>query len=1770
MSSIAIIALSGRFPGGCDTPEALWASLVDGRDLIEEVPASRWNVQRFLRTEPAIGLDHLSRFGGFLRDIDLFDPVAFGISPREAHTMDPAQRILLEEVWRCWEGAGISPASFAGCPVGVFIGAFTQDYLQLQLGGRATTVSETHSATGAMQTLLSNRISYCFNFTGPSMTVDTACSSSLVAVHLAASSITRGECELAFAGGAQLQLTPYHTAIEGRGGFLSPDGRCRAFDAGANGYVRAEAAGMLMLAPLDRALEQGWPVHGVIHASQVNQNGKGIGVTLPNPQAQAGLIDSALAQAGLSPDAIGYVEAHGTGTRAGDRAEAQALSQSLGRGRTGNSLLIGSVKTNLGHAEAASGVVGMIKVLLALRHQTIPPHLHWQSSPPDVDLEGCGLRLPLLAQPWPREAPYACVNSFGFGGTNAHVILGPPPQREAPTTDGQVRAPHWTVLLSGASAAHLPLQAAAMRDFIDAMPADADVGQLAAATIHQRHHFRHRLALVAQDRASLSGLLQEYLGRPDSTEWAQGEARGPELGAVAWAFAGMGPQWADMGRELSRGFPVFCEAFEQCMTRFARIAGFSLADSLAQVDAGNKPGSSAVLPTALAQPLNLCFQIALSALLRTWGVRPCAVVGHSVGEIAAFHAAGALDLDTALTLVFHRSRLQARLAGQGGMISVSASEETWGPLLKKYGVCVAARNGARMVTLAGHDDALEALARDLAHQGCYCRKLAVEVPYHSELMAPLEKEFREAVQGLRFQKVTTPLYSTVTGTRLDDLALRDFSSYWWRNLREPVAFVDAIQQMAECGATVFQELSAQPVLQGYLRDILQGSPASVGSLRRGRDESAAAIESLARLYVHGVAVDWSALYAKPAHVVKQPGTVWHRSRYWSESPEMRAQRLDQADHPFLGYRRPGVGWTWDVDLEDSDEWHLADHRVQGQARLPAAFFVELVAAACKRIAPGSPVRLGEVRFHRGVAFASNTRVRLTTVADAASGTVRISDDSGRPLVDAQLLTAWAVHAQCTSPLDALAIAAPWSAQRFYEAVRVLGYDYGPGFRPLHSVEFDSKHCRARIDGKVIAGLDFAPEILDACLQSLLGFELSDGSGGSGGSPHGCRLPVSIGEVRLHRAPGADDFPLVIEGNSLQRDAQRSVNDLKLRSNTGEMLAELLSVVMKSPDTPSALTAGRVPAETLFRLDWRNIESAAAAQAADHYRPRRWLLWGSAAGHACSFARYLQSQGESVHLYDPSDPAESGWEAQKSEGDGSLLVVNLQALDWDTDEGADLERISKTVTHLQRQCGLAGTHARIWLVTRGAQNAQAPWPVQAALWGLVRTLGNVEYPGVFRGVADIPLEAGASWHQALFELFRSASRQNQFRLHEDVWQAPQLVACEPRADLPKPWLRGDASYLITGGFGALGRLTARFLIEAGARNLVLLGSQSPPPRADWSRPQPETWRDRIDWVLDLERKGARVLPLGFDIRSQHAWEGFEATVRHAGFPAIRGIVHAAGMTADRAFASATQDDLHSVLGPKISGLHRLLQANAGIDLDFLLLYSSISALLPSHGQALYAAANCYLDASASLLQQRGVPARSIAWGPWTIGMARGEKLARLFKAQGLVPIAPHEGYRILGNALSRHEEHLYCVAFDWPTFLETHRNQLWLLADQLPRLEDVVRNRASPRRGDRATASGAERRDAALHDLIQYAMEVMRLGESDLHAGSNLTQLGLDSLMAVEMQIKVANDWPGELGVIDLLGRGSLLDLADLLASRSAPAPTNFPIESQRDTDRIPA
>lgn len=874
MEQIAIIGIGCRFPGA-ESPDEFWRLLQDGTDAVTEVPQSRWDVDAFYDPQPGKPGKMNTRWGGFLPQVDEFDPHFFGIAPREAVYMDPQQRLLLEVAWESLEHAGQVPEQLARSQTGVFIGISSNDYQQVLKGGGSATDINAYLGTGNAFSIAANRLSYFFDFRGPSLAVDTACSSSLVAVHLACQSLRSGESDLALAGGVNLLLCPEVTLIFSQAHMMAPDGRCKTFDARANGYVRAEGCGVVVLKRLGDAVRDGDRIFSTIRGSAINQDGRSNGITAPNGPAQETVIRRALANAKANPSKIGYVELHGTGTSLGDPIEAEALGNVLAQGRNlDHRCAVGSVKTNIGHLEAAAGIAGLIKVALSLHHQQIPASLHFQKPNPYIPLEKLPLTVQTSLTPWPDTSKLAGLSSFGFGGTNAHVILEAAPQIAVPV---QGEKESYVLPLSAKSSEALKSLAQSYLDFFNGTGAEAvSLHDLCYTASVRRSHHEHRLSILMHNKKDFAAL--EALSKGETSPdlaIGQRKRRNPKL---VFVFPGQGPQWWAMGRELWHQEPIFRSALEQCEALLYPFVDWSLVKELLAEES-----QSRLNETEIAQPVLFALQIALVALWRTWGIEPSAVVGHSLGEVAAAHVAGVLSLADAMRVVYHRSRLMQQGTGFGKMAAVELSRSEAESLLIPYAerLAIAAINSPTSIVLSGETTALKEVLERLQQQNIFNKLLPVNYAFHSPQMEPFQDELVTALQDLNPQPAPIQVFSTVTGQIIQGKALD--AHHWGRNIREPVRFADAIAQLITEKHTLFLEISPHPILAGYISQCLRDAEQEgvvLPSLRRQTEERGTMLRSLGALYTRGYPVDWRKLYPQGGRCVTLPTYPWQRSRYW--------------------------------------------------------------------------------------------------------------------------------------------------------------------------------------------------------------------------------------------------------------------------------------------------------------------------------------------------------------------------------------------------------------------------------------------------------------------------------------------------------------------------------------------------------------------------------------------------------------------------------------------------------------------------------------------------------------------------------------------------------------------------------------------------------------------------------------------------------------------------------------------------------------------------
>lgn len=896
MEPIAIIGIGCRFPGAKD-PKAFWQLLRNGVDAITEIPTNRWDINELYDPNPDSPGKISSRCGGFLEQVDRFDPHFFGISPREAVSMDPQQRLLLEVVWEALEDAGQVRERLSGTQTGVFVGISTNDYSLIQ-PDYASQI-QGYDLTGNALNIAAGRLSYLFNFRGPCMAIDTACSSSLVAVHLACQSLWNGESTLALAGGVNVILSSAGniglTSLKA----LSPNGRCKAFDKQADGYVRSEGAGIVVLKPLSQAIADNDPIYALIRGSAINHDGRSKGLTVPYGPAQEALIRQALDKAGVAPAEISYVETHGTGTALGDPIEVIALGTVLATDRpSGSYCTVGSVKSNIGHLEAASGIAGLIKVTLSLKHQQLPPSLHFEEPNPYIPFDTLPLRVQQSLEPWLQGSSpaFAGISSFGFAGTNAHVVL-----EQASQLDGlsQPSSPashcFYLLPLSAHSPEAVKSLAQAYRKFLASKKLDAASLQdiCYTASVRRTHH-EYRIALMVHPENDELGMMADI---------ASGRKHRHRRPKIAFVFSGQGPQWWAMGRELLEQEPVFRAAIEQCDALISSHTHWSLLKEL-KADASQ----SRLHETEIAQPAIFALQVALAQLWRSWGIEPNAVVGHSLGEVAAAHIAGVLSLEDAVQLICDRSRLMQRATGNGKMAAVELSAAETERLLRGYEdrLAIAAINSLTSTVVSGEPVALESFLQTLQQEqpDVSCKVLPVNYAFHSPQMTPLAAELVQELRQLQPQPGTIPIFSTVTGQVSNGA---DFNAaYWGCNVEQPVRFATAIEELINAGQTIFLEISPHPVLSGYISQCLShlGKEGTVlSSLRRGQAERATLLRSLGTLYTLGFPVNWQQLYPPGCQVVSLPSYPWQRERYWfaHKCRGTASRNGDTIIHPLLGY-----------------------------------------------------------------------------------------------------------------------------------------------------------------------------------------------------------------------------------------------------------------------------------------------------------------------------------------------------------------------------------------------------------------------------------------------------------------------------------------------------------------------------------------------------------------------------------------------------------------------------------------------------------------------------------------------------------------------------------------------------------------------------------------------------------------------------------------------------------------------------------------------------
>ncbi len=1799
---IAVVGMACRFPGGSDSPAAYWDLLDSGRHGIVEVPSSRWDAEALYDPDPRTPGKIYARHGGFIQGpIDRFDASFFGISPHEAWPMDPAQRLLLEVAWECLEHAGIPPHSLRGSDTGVFIGLSSSDYALEQIRiGEARDITA-YSGLGTTNSFGSGRLSHFLGLEGPAISLDTACSSSMVTTLLAAESLWSGDCRLALVGGANVLLSPTSMLVLCKLSALSPSGRCRVFDAGADGYVRGEGFGVLALKRLDHAVEDGDRVLALIRGGAWGHDGRSSSLTVPRFEAQHALMLRALGRTGLLPRQIGYVEAHGTGTPVGDPVEAAAIGEVFGTNRDGvPPLLVGSGKTNIGHLEIASGVAAIIKVVLALQHRRIPAHLNLETPSPHVEWDRYALSVPLESTPWePIDGRrLAGINSFGLSGTNAHLIL-----EEAPPLPERADVGPSVHVLAVSGRSESSVRTLAARHRASLVAEGIDLRDFCHTANACRTHLDHRVAVVGRTAEDIADALETRAGAPIAN------SRSDHPPKLAFLCSGQGAQYAGMGRGLFESSPLFRSVIEQADSALRAHLEHPLVSVLYE-----ERHADLIHETEYTQPALFALEMGLASLWRSLGIEPTHIAGHSLGEYVAATLAGVFDFEDGLALVAHRGRLMRELAETGAMAAVFATEGRVAELIADDAedVALAAINGPENVVISGVRESVTAALERLRAAGIGVRELDVSHAFHSRLMDPMLDAFEAVVRGMDLGRPTIPLISNVTGLPMEDATATD-PDYWRRHVRMPVRFADSVVALRAAGVEHFLEVGPHQTLIGMAAlSAPDRSSVWIPSLRKGRDDETQFGEAVASLFESGVEIDWSEFdRGRDPRRITIPTYPFEGKRHWypagrregaAESARLPVRDVDAVNHPVLGtrLRSPAISGVVYQGLVTADEpRYLGGYRIGRVIHAPLAVLLEAVLSGVEHGLRWPAFELRDVQVGTPLAVPRRGG-RITQVildephGEEAGFTVQSTarDGSGTPR--------WTIHVTGTvnrittdDEEEPHAAAAPPAGppaevgpdvgreadvDDVYEALARSGVRLGASYSVLQAAQV----AEGRLVADVVLDASFAheedryeihPTLLHWLFQAPAGLvpTASDSD-----DPH---LPISLARLRRPEPGGA---PARIRAEFVVHAGSMLEVDVEGYDAAGRHVVSVAGLRLR-PTEPWELEAPIGEDEWSYRIGWDESQTQGAAPIGGG----SWLVLGPGGDFDRRVAGALEVAGARVHRHgcdvelcgttgdgieSHPDPANSPWARElldrvEKEGglplDGVLLTL---AADEDAapvsgeaarDRAVEYCAVATDLAReLRRRDGLTG---RLQFVTRGAIDVDAApgitGVVGSTLWGLQPVLRS-EHPELRSAIVDVDPESDDPIALVMREV-TSTSVEDRVAYRQDRRYAPRLGRFREPGPIRESRFHPDKAYLVSGGLGGLGKALIEWLAGQGV-GIIAANARRAPDDAT------------MMWIEEIRRRGTRLEVVLGDVSLQPDVDAIISEIDGWGLP-LGGVFHAAGVLDDGLLTDMTPQRYRRVLAAKVAGAWNLHRAALGTELDHFVLFSSVAAFMGSPLQANYAAGNAFLASVAAYRREAGLPALSIDWGPWAErGMAAemGRRERDAVEGRGMKFLDPRRCLELLEQHLRENTSRVAVMAVDWqalgramgvqeiPPFLER--------LVEPPQPDGVGPQAAGARRAEIDALPPDEKSNRLVQLVTSYLAEVLGLPPEQLPADADARDAGLDSLMALELRHRVET----ELGVT--IPASALMDrmtpavlasiLSDLIASARAPEVTAEPTE----------
>ena len=1807
-NSIAIVGIGCRFPGGSHNLDEYWKYLLKGTSAISEIPIERWDINKHYSEDKEEPGKSYARTGGFLSGIDIktFDADFFEISESAAKGMDPQLRMLMEVTWDALENSGTPPSQIFESKAGIYVGSMLADYIEIVRASQDADDLEMYNGSLASADTLAGRLAYYLGSFGPTLHTNTACSSSLVAIHLACQALKAGECNVALAGGVNALVSPTGYSWISKLGVLSPSGQSYSFDQRADGYVRAEGCGMLVLKRYSDAIANNDQIVGIIRATGIGHGGRASSPTAPNGLAQEVLIADTLKVAGLEPAHVGYLEAHATATLLGDPIEINAAAKVFGLNRkTTEPLLLGSAKGNFGHMEGAAGVAGLIRAVLSLKNKIVPPQANFKILNSNIQLEDSNITIPREATTFPvnKGKRIAGVSSFGMSGIMAHAVLEEAPPTK-PTLKEIDREFHLLVL-SARNSKSLQELAQSYINFLKNNP-ETNLADMCFTATAGRDHYEFRLSVSGKTSAEITNHLSSWLETSQierGISYAQiysAQVNGENLPKIAFLFSGQGSQYVGMGKKLYETQAVFRKSLNHC----ALILKKYLDQPLLDLIFNGADETSLLHQTKYTQPALFALEYSLSEMWKSFGITPEAVMGHSVGELVAACVAEVFSLEDGLMLISRRAELMQKLTGQGSMAAVMAAPELVIETLKNFGnkVSVAAVNGPTSMTISGFVPDLNEVLIYFEKTNVLFKRLSVSHAFHSKQMDEMLLDFEQAAGQVRFSPPKIPLISNLNA-RLVNTEVCD-PKYWSQHVRQAVMFADGIRSLNQLGIKNYIEMGPGSTLVGMATTCLPENHTSQlnSSLRRGREDWEDLALGLGSLYVQGFKIDWKNFESEmpQRHRISLPTYPFQRKTYWVEekvlAPSDTGNQKQTAsvrlvkEPSFLGERNPAAASAGDFNFEsmislDSHDF-LKDHLVYGAAVVPGATYLEMSAAAALKIFGEGLHTVEDLIIHQPLIIPpEQTKLVRTSVQKTSDQECQWSIASQ---VSGDNQNKWVTHVTGKIKAFDQALSQPAnlqnvlqncareiSSQQHYDVFTRQGIPYGNEFKVVRQVKIGSKDVVGEVllHNKLTASSKqylMHPALLDGCLQ--VGNNIISEIISSSGKPFGLYLPFSFESWQFVQYAGGPIWCHAIHRGELRLD-QPIQMDLVIYDGDGALVAQAKGYsAVEAPRTSllkNEKAANSGVQNDIYELHWKKVESLIEKK--NSFLKETWVIFADASVECVGIMLTAETAGAKlIKIYQTQDANSFVNEmSQVASAEFPLTKVlyfwNFQSLNelFNSNQSYDAEKkfISGFESILKITQELIRINAQLsgfYIFTREAQSEKNQVEYgslpQSLVWGLGNAL-RMEHPELNSKLIDMGKNTDGSNISSLFAEITDTNLEPQIILKStERWvrriSSKKIKAIENFLDLS-----GTATYLVTGGLGGLGFAWAQKLVDCGAQNLVLLGRSVPK-------------KEITDWISKVEKSGVKVLVRSVDVAKRKALSDCFSEIAEK-LPPLKGIFHAAGVSKMETLNSLSQESYQSVFQAKVYGAWNLHLLSQNLLLDYFVMFSSAAAFMPAAGQGSYAAANSFVDALIHVRKNVGLPGHSFNWGIWSeVGMAAQNNDEAMWAKGGMHGIPLGDGVELLSKLIQSEAPQLTIMKVDWKQFSKTLDEvaEQTFFSTVLPQQENMQKltqpnlvteaQKTIPAQGPQSalqmklsSSVPSEIKIVLIQYLIEQLGKLISKFDGNIDITQGLMSLGLDSLGSIELRNRLKKDLKMPFSPTLIFNYPTVEALADFILSQ---------------------